>query len=476
MNRILKALYLFTMEKVKMKVIIINSPLFKEKNPLYDEDSLPPIGLGYIATLLHNNGIDVRLIDAVHQRMPLKDLVETVTAVKPDFVATNIFTTNYELVKEFVEAIHLKTHFIIGGLSTKQLQKEILKWSTLNNIDIVTGDGELITLDIVNDQLRELPILSERNRRVFLVDSKSYYEVKDISKVPLDRSFFLNEPVIHPLGFIEANIVTSRGCIYNCAFCAAARNLNKDYSVREKSEQSIVAELNEIIEKYPLVNSIRVLDDLFLKTNATVQKAIDVFSKVSLQWRSMAHVMTFNNVDDNLMNDLRKSGCNELFIGIESGSPKILGEIKKTKNIDTIVNNLTTVLKAGINMKGYFIYGFPGETKEDMEMTFQLAAKLKEISILNGVTFRTSVFQYRPYHGTQIYHDLEMKGNNLVVQSIQPNRDLSGLVGRLQFNFHSGNYSKVDDNVLHDYIYRTINLNDGKIFAGLEEKNQAVYK
>lgn len=458
-----------------MKVIIINSPLFRDKNTLYDEDSLPPIGLGYIATILQNNGIDVKLIDAVHQRMPLTDLIDTVTAVKPDFIATNIFTTNYELVKEFAEAINFNTHFIIGGLSTKQLHKEIIKWSTPNYIDIVTGDGELITLDIVKNQLQEVPMLSEGNRRVFLVDAKSRYEVKDISDVPLDRSFFLNEPVAHPLGFIEANIVTSRGCIYNCAFCAAARTLNKDYSVREKSEQSIVDELNEIVLKYPNVNSVRVLDDLFLKTNVTVQKAIDVFSKFSLQWRSMAHVMTFNNINANMMNDLKKSGCYELFIGIESGSPKTLGEIKKTKNVDTILSNLTKVLEAGINMKGYFIYGFPDETQEDMEMTFQLAVKLKEISMLNGVTFRTSVFQYRPYHGTQIYHDLEVKGSNLLVQSVQPNQDLSRLVGRLQFNFHSGNYSKVEDKVLHDYIYRTINLNDGKIFAGLEEENQAMH-
>ncbi len=459
-----------------MKIIIINSPLFREKNTLYDEDSLPPIGLGYIATILQNDGIDVKLIDAVHQRIPLADLVETVNAIKPEFIASNIFTTNYELVKDFAEAINFDTHFIIGGLSTKQLYKDILTWKVSGPIDIVTGDGELITLDIIKNHLQEAPFFTQGNRRVFLIDSKSKYEVKDVSDVPLDRSFFLNEPVIHPLGFIEANIVTSRGCIYNCTFCAAARALNKDYSVREKSEISIVWELNEILEAYPTVNSIRVLDDLFLKTNATVQKAINVFSNFNLKWRSMAHVMTFNNVDDSIMAALKESGCYELFIGIESGSPKILGEIKKTKNVDTIIANLTKIFKAGINMKGYFIYGFPNETAEDMEMTYQLAVKLKELSISFGVSFRTSVFQYRPYHGTQIYHDLEAKGNNLKVTQIQPNQDLSGLVGRLQFNFHSGNYSKVDENLLHDYIYRTINLNDGRIFAGLETKNTALPK
>ena len=129
-----------------MKVLIINSPLFRHKNKLYDEDSLPPIGLGYIATVLQQNNIDVKLIDAVANKISLSDLIESIHTEKPDFIASNIFTTNYDLVKDLIEAINYKAHIIIGGLSTKELYKNILDWKTENKIDIVTGDGELITL------------------------------------------------------------------------------------------------------------------------------------------------------------------------------------------------------------------------------------------------------------------------------------------------------------------------------------------
>lgn len=453
-----------------MKVILVNSPLFRERNDLYDEDSLPPNGLGYIGTHLRENGIDVMLIDAVDGRIALNELIDHLSKSKPDFIGVNIFTTNYSLVKELVEGLPFSTHIVIGGLSTKQLYSKILTWQTPNPIDVVTGDGEYIMLAIVNKNVQDKPFMIQGNRRVFNVDQNSRYMVRDISEVSLDRSFFNNEPVKHPLGFIEANIVTSRGCVYNCTFCAAARSLNKDYPVRERSEVSIISELKNIAENYPTVNSIRVLDDLFLKSKNSVQKAIKVFSPFSFQWRSMAHVQTFRNVDDQLMNQLRDSGCFEVFVGIESGSPRILDQINKTKDIPTIIGNLTKVFKAGINMKGYFIYGFPGETEKDMQETYVLALKLKQLAEKFGITFRTSVFQYRPYHSSQIYHDLEVQGKNLDVMQVAPNPALSKLVGRQQFNFHSGNYSAVGYQTVEAYIYRTINLNGGNIFSDLTSR------
>ena len=65
-----------------MKIILVNSPLFREHNPLYDEDSLPPIGLGYIGTQLRQQGIEVELIDAVDQRIPLHILIDQIIFLK----------------------------------------------------------------------------------------------------------------------------------------------------------------------------------------------------------------------------------------------------------------------------------------------------------------------------------------------------------------------------------------------------------
>jgi radical SAM superfamily enzyme YgiQ (UPF0313 family) len=268
--------------------------------------------------------------------------------------------------------------------------------------------------------------------------------------------------------------VASRGCVFNCAFCAAARSGNTERKPRERTDESLITELSEIKDLFPKVNSIRVLDDLFLKGNKNIQQAINVFSRFDYQWRSMAHVSTFNGATEEIMKSLKESGCHELFIGIESGSPKILKEIHKTHDLSLIVQNLSKAFRAGINIKGYFIYGFPGETEHDMSMTYDLALRLKKIATEHEVNFRTSVFQFRPYDGTELHHRLESEGTNLKVQQVAPNPELSDLVGRLQFNFHSGNYSAVDNQMLNSYIYRTTNLNGGKLFADLQPYWQPV--
>lgn len=438
-------------------VLIINSPIFNEKLEGYDEDSLPPIGLGYIATNLQNSGIQVELLDAYANNNSVSEILNIVRNKKPEFIAINVFSTNYEIVKEIIEQCDFRTNFIIGGPAIKHIYYDIVSWATSNNIDIVIGDGDYIVKDIVKNELKEEPSEEFHQRRVFRVNHSSCYFPHDISDIHLERSFFKNEPIIHPRGFIEANLVTSRGCIYNCSFCGAARSINTDLPVRERSVESISDEIAYLLSVYPQINSIRILDDLFLKDLNNIKKAIKLFNNFKVNWRSMAHIKTFHDVSREQIEELKGSGCCELFIGLESGSEKVLKLLNKNPDIAKTTEVLLKLFSSGINVKGYFIIGLPGETENDMNLTFNFAKQLKEQSIIMQTSFRTSVFQFRPYHGTLLYSRiLDSKGS---IKPIKNNKLLSNYIGRNQFNFSSGNYSKCSDENLIKYIKMINDLN-----------------
>lgn len=442
-----------------MKILVLNSPLFRENQKQIDEDYLPPIGLGYILSGLKEINADVEFFDAVYHNTSLYNLKAMIASANIDYIATNIFSTNYLLVKELIESYTGNSKFIIGGLATRSLNNQIFDWKTKNHIDIVIGDGEIITPDIVSNQIKERPQIQTLNRRVFLVNKNSVYYNSNISNTKLDRSFFANEPILNHFNQKEVSIITSRGCIYDCAFCGAARSQNKDENIRYRSLDSIMGELKQIQKEFPDVMSIRILDDLFLKSTRNIEQAIQIFHNTKFYWRSMAHVRTFLNSDQSLIEDLKKFGCQELFIGIESGSSKILERINKKFTVENIYDSLEKIFKAKIDVKGYFIFGFPNESGNDMELTYKLANDLKKIAELHRSNFRTSVFQFRPYHGTKLYNDLLRSHSEEELINTEPNKELTEMIGRMQFNFQGKNFSEVESEVIHDYICRTNALN-----------------
>ncbi|MFH1145339.1 MAG: radical SAM protein [bacterium] len=444
------------MENQSLDVLIINSPLFQGKVDGYNEDSLPPLGLGYIATDLLSNGITVELLDAVEENIPLDALLKVIRQKHPRYVALNVFTTNLHLVREIVESIDGGVRFIIGGLATKKLYQTILNWNTSCSIDIVIGEGDFVVSAIVQE--KPLDIISRYgNKRIITVSITSPYFPQDISNIPLDRSFFVNQPLRHALGFNEVSIITSRGCMYNCAFCSATRSLNMETPIRKRNVQSVENEIKMLCELYQNVDSVRILDDLFLRNTDSVEYAVRMFENIPVTWRAMAHVLSFYKLSDTQMLELRRSGCREIFIGIESGSPRILKMIHKTSNVDLIKRTLEKLFCAGINVKGYFIFGFETEKLGDMQMTYDLAQQLKELSLKNHVNFRTSVFQFRPYHGTELYHNMILKGR--IIDEVAYHKDLSADIGRKQFNFTSGNFSEASDEDLRKFITKTNGIN-----------------
>ena len=300
--------------------------------------------------------------------------------------------------------------------------------------------------------------LLNNNKFVFRINKDSQYFPVEISNIFLNRKYLGNEIIVNHYGEKEIAIITSRGCAFDCAFCGGAKSLNKDVPTRIRTEGSVIKEIKDILSAYPDIQSVRILDDLFLRSSKSIDMANNIFSQFpQLSWRGMVHVLSLAGTIDKVKN-LRNGNCKELFIGIESGSESIRVKINKLGKPDDIVRVSKEILQNGIDLKGYFIYGFPKETKEDFQKTFELASKLKEISLKTPGEFRTSVFQFRPYHGTQLYNEIvEEKG---IIHGCRFNEAISHFNGRSQFNFDFGNYSKESDELLNEYIIKTQELTE----------------
>ncbi|WP_302429738.1 B12-binding domain-containing radical SAM protein [Fusobacterium varium] len=441
-----------------MKCLLFNSPIYREHSEV-KEEYLPPLGLGYIATHLDKAGVKVEIVDCVKEQLGIDEIFKLLEQQTPNFIGINIFTQNFETVKEIVERCPIKTMIIIGGQVVKCIYEDLLQWNVSNQLVIVIGEGELIFPTLINGSCSELPFTtSMEQKEVYKVDKNSCYFPKDLDIVYLNRKLLKEDIITNHYGQKEAAIITSRGCIYNCAFCGGAHKLNQDVTIRCRSTVNIENEIQEIISANPCITSIRVLDDLFLKDKESINNAVMLFKKFNnLSWRGMAHILTFvENLK--LLPLLKQSGCKEVFIGIESGSERIRKKINKPGTIEQVIEVISAILKCGIDVKGYFMFGFPSETTTEADATYLLASKLKEISAKTLGNFRASVFQFRPYHGTQLYNEIVKSGRKIPM--ITSNTTLNILDGRSQFNFQSGNYSNIDDNTLNEYILKTQNLSE----------------
>lgn len=440
------------------RFLLFNSPIYELKEK---EEYIPPLGLGYIATYLDMAKIDVELIDCVKEGLSANDVISSINRRKPDYIGINIFTPNYHIVRNIVEHIETDCVCFIGGQVVGSIYNDILQWNFSGRLNIIIGEGEMIIPQIVLDKCRQDPEKQIDSKFVYRVNKNSAYFPKNISDIYLNRKYLRDEVVVNHYGEKEISVITSRGCVFNCAFCGGARCLNQDVMPRTRTEESVIREINEIMCAYPDVQSIRILDDLFLRDAKSIDMANNIFGHFpQLSWRGMAHVLSLAAACDKIK-ELRAGKCKELFIGIESGSETVRKRINKLGSRNDIIRVSREILQNGIDLKGYFIYGFPKETKEDFQKTFELAAELKEMSLNLPGSFRTSVFQFRPYHGTQLYNEIIEESGS--IHEYRLNESISCFEGRTQFNVVSGNYSMESDELLNEYIIKTQELTKEKL-------------
>ena len=176
-------------------------------------------------------------------------------------------------------------------------------------------------------------------------------------------------------GFPIGVIVTSRGCPYECTFCAAPKFC--DRKIRFRTPENVATEIEFLIKNYK-VKEIHFEDDNFTFNVDNVKKLCRLLieKNIKINW-ACPNGIRADNISPELIQVMKESGCYYLAYGVESANLRILENIKKRESLETIAKAIDMTEKAGISAQGFFILGLPGETIATIEENINFALRSK---------------------------------------------------------------------------------------------------
>jgi len=369
---------------------------------------VPPLGLGYIASYLRNNGVSVDIVDCTF--MNWKKAFDYVKRLKPSIVGIYSMFSMAKPAIELSKVLRDECELLVAGGPLPTTSPEIF----LNYFDVVVkGEGEQTCLDIVKCFLDKrdfssVPgILYRRSNEIVFTGDRSPFKNLDIIPFPA-RDLFPNKEYIQywrkrhlPA---KASIITTRGCPFNCDFCS---NAIFGISYRERSSENVVDEIEETLRLG--YESIFFIDDCFTLNKKRVMEICDEIldRRLNFEWECLSRV---DNISVELAKKMRRAGCSRVFFGIESGNERILRIMGKDFSLEEARKAVENVTSAGINAGAFFIVGYPGETDETILDTINFSTSLP-------LEYLSFTLPY-PIPGTGLYE--KVKGELISADWVRP--------------------------------------------------------
>ena len=342
-----------------MKIILIE-PRVSEAN-VYSKLRMPLLGPVYLGTILKNRGHQVEIYS---ENISMPDY----SSLDADLIGISIMGTTskrgFEIAGKFP-----KDKVIIGGSHVTILPHEGLPFAR----QVVSGEAEEVICDVV-----------EGRNTASIVYGKP---VKNLDSLPIP-DFSLIKGFKPPYSIIP--ISTSRGCPFDCVFCAVTRVFGKEY--RFRSAKKIMEEVNSIDAK-----SIFFCDDNFTANPGRTKDLMNLFVKNKIKgWGCQVRCDVAK--DKALLDLMAKAGCKVVCVGFESVNPKTLKAYMKKQNLEDITASIRSFRKRKISVHGMFVLGGDDDNKNTVWDTVKFAIKHKIDTLqLNILT---------PVPGSRLYDNL----------------------------------------------------------------------
>jgi anaerobic magnesium-protoporphyrin IX monomethyl ester cyclase len=400
----------------------------------------PPYTLALIASLLRAQGCDVRLVDLTAQRRTAKDLIAQLDA--DGYVPSLILfpSTTPTLAADVASMAELKARygapmFSFGPHASTTPQASMLRAAAVDGMFVGEPEDAAVQLALLPSagDLSSIASLTWRRGGTVYPNTAhgSYggfqsmpYPAWDLVPMTSYSLPLVNRPYV----IVE----TSRGCPYSCDFCVAP--IHQGHKFRERSAKTLVDEIERGYREFGI--------DFFYLWGDTVTLNVKSFTafcdeliarNLPIQW--FGNARADNLTDPAFVHRLRKAGCWMLALGIETESEDIRKDMVKRLEREKIQIAFRNMRDAGIKSFAFFIFGYPGETRETMEHTVDYAIALDP----DFANFYPAV----PYPGTALH-----------AKAVQEGWLVEEDWSRMEYSFYLMSGNGLDERTVFDAINR----------------------
>lgn len=415
-----------------MRILLFYPPITIRGEDTTQPGIAPPLGLANIAAYIEREGYNMAICDALAEgagtlergknylRVGLteKQIVERIEYYKPDIVGiSTMFTAlapDSHRLAEIVKNVCPNTLVVFGGSHASVLSRGVL---TDKNVDLVVmGEGEETFLEIARrfEKKKNLDnilgtAVHGKNGKVFVNKPRPF--IKDLDSLPFPARHLLpmdiyfniskkSETGSYVMRYPTTEIVSSRGCPNNCIYCAVPKLWGRTW--RPFSAGRVLLEMEFLVKRYG-VKEIHFIDDNVSVSKSRLLEICNgiIEKKLDIKWTAPNGIAIWS-LDKPLIRKMKESGCYRLTFGIESGCPETQKYIRKNLKLNKAREIMKIANGLGLWTFSTYIVGFPYETREAMNQTFDYA--------ISSYSDFVGFILLMPFPGTDVTKIMEKEG------------------------------------------------------------------
>ncbi len=377
------------------------------------EQTIPDLGLGYLATALRRSGHEVRIVQPEREGGGFEPVARMVREFEPGLLGFKAFSLDFAAVRDALAKAREQNPAlvtVIGGPHPSCADPAEL-FEDFPHLDFAfAGEADrglprlLDQLEREDPRLEEVPGLILRNQGGIRQNPRLHVDDLDELGLPswdlLEPRGFDNRWSFWLRGRPAAPISTSRGCPFQCTFCA--QQIVSGKGVRRRSPAHVMDELLLLHEQYGL-RHFDFIDDNFVTRRQYVQELCERILEAGLHIEWSCAGVHLKGLTPDLIRLMERSGCRSLVVGVESGNDEILRHMRKGIGTQEVRKRLEIVREVSKMMvMGQFILGYPLDTPRTIRQTIDFARRLP----LDLATF----YSFIPLPGSEAYTYLLERG------------------------------------------------------------------